>query len=209
MARSISCWRRRARPIRRSTCRSIRAGGISSSNGEDRWAAIANTTHWRDARSARARGVRPRDRQRVARRRRRAALALSRCGDRHKHRPLRRAGAREPCDVRARRILVEPGRSAARRCRRAASNCRWSSSARVSRSRTTIRWSGSKAAPTCCAVSARSSPKRRTFSARNDYAAPGRSVRSASRLRRRTARSPRRRSSLSSCTSSDRSGRRG
>ncbi len=53
-ARSSWCWRRRARPILRSTCRFIRAGGTSSINGDDRWAAVADQTGWPD-RAARAR----------------------------------------------------------------------------------------------------------------------------------------------------------
>ena len=51
---STWCWRRRARPIPRSTFPFIRAGGISSSNGDDRWAAVADRTDWPD-RAARAR----------------------------------------------------------------------------------------------------------------------------------------------------------
>ena len=69
--RRRSCSRPRARPIRRSTFRSIRAGGISSIDGVDRWAAIAERDDMARSRRARARRVRSRHRQRAARCRRR------------------------------------------------------------------------------------------------------------------------------------------
>ena len=48
------CWKRRATPTLRSTFPFIRAGGTSSANGDDRWAAVAGRIDWSD-RAARAR----------------------------------------------------------------------------------------------------------------------------------------------------------
>ena len=113
-----ACSPRRATPIRRSTCRSIRAGGTSYADGDDRWAALRAADGMARPRDARARaefdlaivsvlldaGAGPRWRYRDA-------------AERRADRPLRGAGAREPCDVRRRRVLVRSGRSAAGRCR--------------------------------------------------------------------------------------------
>ncbi len=72
-----------------------------------------------------ARGLRSRHRQRVARCRRRTAMALSRCRDGRKHRPLRGTRACEPRHVRARRLLFrgEP-EPTARRCQSRVTQCR-------------------------------------------------------------------------------------
>ena len=58
----ISRSRSRARPIRRWTFRSIRAGAISWSSGVDRWAALAGTAEWPDG-GAGARRIRSRHRR--------------------------------------------------------------------------------------------------------------------------------------------------
>ena len=112
-APSIWCWRRRARPIPRSTCRFIRAGGISSRTATIAGRRIADQTAWPD-RAARARaefdlaivsvfldaGAGPSWRYRDPK---------TGIGDR----PFGRIGTGQPCHVRRRRVL---GQSAASRC---------------------------------------------------------------------------------------------
>ncbi len=66
-------------------------------------------------RRAGTRGLRPRHCQRPARCRGRAALDLSRCGQRRDGRPLRGTGARQPRHVRRRGLLVRSAPPPARR----------------------------------------------------------------------------------------------
>ena len=85
-----------AKPIRRSTFRLHSRWRHFVLDGDDRWAALAGLRAMARPRRAGARGIRPRHRQRAARRRRRTGLALPRRRHRPRHRPLRRAGAGEP-----------------------------------------------------------------------------------------------------------------
>ena len=162
MQRSTSCWRRCARPIlARHTVsfalapfRDWRQGSLGGDRGRDAWP---------DRRRAGARRVRPCDRQCTARCRRRARVALSRPATGWQ---IGRSGgtrAREPRDVRGGTVL-RPNRTS--RCglmRDALKVCRSLICAKDCKSRTTIRWIGSRAGPTCCAGSGAWSRPRRRF----------------------------------------------
>ena len=121
--------------------------------GEDRWAAIDDATPWRDA-AERARaafdlaiisvlldaGAGPQWSYRDADRRRQG-------------RPIRGPGARQPCHVRAWRILRNRAVAVARRCRGARNPDRRSAAPPLPGDARTIRWRASKAARRCCAGS--------------------------------------------------------
>ncbi len=125
-----------------SRWRHFEAGGVDRRGGSN--------ARCRTLAAERARAHRPRGRQRAARRRRRSGMALRRGGDRPALHALRRARRRELPRVRA------TARSPRRRAIRFASMPRrWPPStrrrsARCSRCATTIRSSGSTAAPRCC-----------------------------------------------------------
>ena len=123
MTRPNWCGPRRSGTIPRSTCRSIRAGAILSSTARTAGPRSPAQTSWRDARAPRAGRIRPRDRQRLSGRGGRPAMALPRSGHRRQASAARK-GSRSPASrCSARRFLVEPGRSVARRCGRALGNC--------------------------------------------------------------------------------------
>ena len=118
--RRRSCSRRRARPIRRSTFPFIRAGGISSIDGVDRWASIGRTDGMARSRGAGARRIRSRHRQRAARCRRRR-----RAGATAMPRAAQAIGRSEGLALASLDMFASgafsarPARSVARRCRRA------------------------------------------------------------------------------------------
>ena len=152
---------------RRSTCRSTRAGGISSPAASTAGRRSTAARSWPTPAAQGARGLRSRHRQRAARRRRRARLALSRRRRAAQSvAPLRGAGARQLRHVRRRRFL-RPTRAI--RCAPMPTALAALDAAalgeRLPGQRRTIRWSGSKAAPRCCAGSASGRWPTRTSSA--------------------------------------------
>ena len=154
-------------------CRSIRAGGISTSTAST--TGTRSTRRWRGRSAANgARRVRSRHRQRAARCRRRADWRYPRSGQRRVDQPLRRAGAGEPCDVPRRRVLDVAEPSAAGRCRR---SWRTSPTPKLDRGFQVSDGQSAgrrrRAAPICCGGSARRWPRRRKCSACNDTPRPG------------------------------------
>ncbi len=87
--------------------------------GTDRWARLADAASWPDRCGASPRGVRPRDRQRAARRRRGRDLALPRHGDGRWHWPIRGACDCKPRHVRERPVFRRCTRALQGRCGRA------------------------------------------------------------------------------------------
>ena len=169
----------RARPIRRSTFRSIRAGGISRSTASICWAELDQAMAWPSRRGARPRGVRPCDRQRAARCRRRAALALPRSGERRRRSAAPKAWRSRACHVRDWRVLdvAEPIRCGP--MPRCWPNCTEAEARRgfqvIGRQSAA---SASRAAPTCCAGSAHRAGRAGDVRPQR-HAAAGRPVRSS------------------------------
>ena len=196
---------------RRSTCRSMRAGGISRSTASTAGREHRRTHEMARSRRAGARGVRPRHRQRAARCRRGRRLALPRCRERARRSAAPRDLRSQASHVRERRVLGRCARDplrvdADRLAELAASRARPA----ASRSAPTIRWSASKAAPICCAGSAGRVAANPEIFGTQRHATSRRPVRSSrgARARQRRLAAPRHPSRGARCISG-RSGRRG
>ena len=179
----------------------MRAGGISTSTASIYWAELDQAMAWPSARRARPRGVRSRDRQRAARCRRGAELAIPRSGERRERSAAPRAWrSRAWRCSRDGAFSMWPAPSVAGRCDRCWRTSPEAKLARGFQVSDDNPLSGSTGAPICCAGSAATVMASAGDFRPRRHAAAGRAVRSSRRAAPRAGGSPRRPSCRSCCT---------